>query len=50
MRNLKVSAEGVEMIEQRDYGQGYFFASPMPAKECDVQLQNSQSLFAGHTR
>ncbi len=46
---LKVIAEGVETQDQRDllaavecdYGQGYFFAKPMPAEQFDEWLTNA---------
>lgn len=46
---LQVIAEGVETQEQRDllaavecdYGQGYFFAKPMPAEQFDEWLTNA---------
>jgi EAL domain-containing protein (putative c-di-GMP-specific phosphodiesterase class I) len=46
---MKVVAEGVETVEQRDllvaagcdFGQGYLFAKPMPANDFDRYLENS---------
>ncbi|OIQ98961.1 cyclic di-GMP phosphodiesterase YahA [mine drainage metagenome] len=46
---MKVVAEGVETVEQRDllvaagcdFGQGYLFAKPMPADDFDRYLENS---------
>lgn len=46
---MKVVAEGVETVEQRDmliaagcdFGQGYLFAKPMSAEDFDHYLQNS---------
>ena len=47
---LKVVAEGVETVEQRDvvttagcdYGQGYLFAKPMPAKSLHALLERER--------
>ncbi len=47
--NLKVIAEGIETVEQRqlladmgcDYGQGYFWSKPIPAEEFEKYLQAS---------
>ncbi|MBI1175632.1 MAG: EAL domain-containing protein [Sideroxydans sp.] len=49
---LKVVAEGVETVEQRDilaaaecdYLQGYLYARPMPAEEFDAMLTNEKYL------
>ena len=46
---MKVVAEGVETVEQRDllvaagcdFGQGYLFAKPMPSNDFDRYLENS---------
>ena len=47
---LKVIAEGIETATQRDlllaagcdYGQGYFYAKPMPASEFELLLLNAE--------
>ena len=47
---LKVIAEGMEIIEQRDllatagcdYGQGYLFSEPLPAKQFEALLQTAR--------
>jgi len=49
--DMKVVAEGIETLEQRDlliaagcdYGQGYFFSRPIPANEFQALLQKVQT-------